>query len=157
MNSVDAMFIKPFIDGALNTLQVQCAVSASEKPPFLKGRAPEPALAIAGEIRIASDRFTGTIRIGFSEPVFLGLMERMLGERFPSITPELQDGAAELLNMIYGQAKIVLNQNGYSIEKAIPSVLTGEALAAPLPEGAKVIVLPFATPFGDFQIEIRGE
>jgi hypothetical protein len=48
-------------------------------------------------------------------------MGKMLGEEFKAITQDLQTGAAELLNIIFGSAKVVLNEQGYAIQKAIPT------------------------------------
>jgi chemotaxis protein CheX len=154
MPQIDASFFKPFVEGTLKTFKVQCKTDASHESPFFKGTKPEPTFAIAGVIDIASVTFTGRISLCLPEPVFLGMMERMLEEPFPEITPELQDGVAELLNMIFGQAKVTLNEQGHTIQKAIPKVVTGDELNG---NGAKVIVLPFKTDLGVFHIEIRND
>ncbi|NDG84724.1 MAG: chemotaxis protein CheX [Proteobacteria bacterium] len=120
------------------------------------GQGPELEIALAGVIRISGERFTGKVALCFPEKVFLGLMERMLGEAFPEITPELRDGAAEILNIIYGQAKVALNQSGPPVEMAIPAVIHGEELKNRTDGGGKVFVLPFTSDVGEFRIEIFG-
>ncbi len=154
MPQIDASFFKPFVEGTLKTFQVQCKTDASHGAPFIKGTKPEPIFAIAGVIDISSSTFCGRISLCLTEAVFLGMMERMLDEPFKEITPELQDGVAELLNMIFGQAKVVLNEQGHTIQKAIPTVLRADQLVA---TQAKVVVLPFNTDLGIFHIEIQSD
>jgi chemotaxis protein CheX len=154
MNQIDPAFFKPFIEGALNTLKVQCKTDASHDHPYFKGAKLQPPFAIAGMIEIASSTFTGSITLYFSESVFLGIMTRMLDEPFTEITDDLQDGVAELLNIIYGSAKITLNQNGHQIQKAIPTVVRGEKLQEAIESKLKTLVLPFKTDLGEFHIEI---
>jgi len=61
------------------------------------------------------------------------------------------------LNIIYGSAKVALNEKGHQIQKAIPTVVRGEKLLTTHLSHSKVIVLPFKTDLGDFQIEICSE
>jgi chemotaxis protein CheX len=82
------------------------------------------------------------------------MMERMLGEKYPEITQELEDGASELLNIIFGQAKKVLNERGYRIEKAIPTIIRGTDVAIRHHTASPTVVLPFDTDLGVFHIEV---
>ena len=106
---------------------------------------------------MSSEKFQGTITLCFTGPVFLSIMGSMLGETYTEITKDLEDGAAELLNIIFGTAKATLNQQGHSIQKAIPTVVRGHALHTSQPKGAKAIVLPFKTDKGEFHVEIASE
>lgn len=157
MSQLDPKFFKPFVDGTINTLKIQCDVVAKHVQPFIKGTKPQPDFAIAGVIGITSSAFNGNIVLCFPEEVFLRLMSKMLGEEYKEITNDLQDGAAELLNIIFGQAKTLLNNQGYVIQKAIPSVIRGNKLVTTTLTRTRVIVLPFQTEFGDFQVEICSE
>jgi chemotaxis protein CheX len=157
MSQIDVKFIKPFIDGTINTLKVQCSVEAKPGTPFVKGTREQPAFQLAGVIGITSEAFTGSINLCFPEAVFLAVMTNMLGEAFTSITDDLQSGAAELLNIIFGSAKIVLNEQGYAIQKAIPTVVRGEGLKATQLGQRPAIVLPFTSSVGEFHIEITLE
>ncbi|MGK5083067.1 chemotaxis protein CheX [Bdellovibrionota bacterium FG-1] len=157
MPQLDVNFFKPFIDGTLNTLKIQCQLEATHAKPFIKGTQPQPKFEIAGVIGLTSETFAGNITICFPAVVYLTLMSNMLGEKYTEITQELQDGAAELLNIIFGSAKAILNKQGYTIQKAIPTVIRGESLQTSYIGSGQVIVLPFVTPAGDFHIEISME
>jgi len=154
MSQLDTSFFKPFIEGTLNTIQVQCNLKATGEVPYIKGTRPLMDVAIAGNIGITSPKFNGSITLCFPEKVFLGMMERMLGERFPEITAELQDRVAELLNIIFGHAKVILNNQGHTIQKAIPMVIRGANIQTIQMSKNKTFVLPFSTERGPFSIEI---
>lgn len=154
---LDTEFLNPFIDGALKTLKVQCSLDAAPSKPSLKTPGQVCDIAIAGVIGLTSEHFTGTISIGFSQSLFLDLMSNMLGEKFTEITKDLEDGAGELLNIIFGQAKIVLNEKGYAIQKALPTVVRGEKLTVNHLTPAQVIIIPFTTSSGPMFIEVGVE
>jgi chemotaxis protein CheX len=79
----------------------------------------------------------------------------MLGESHKEITPETADLVAELLNIIYGQAKTELNAGlGLDLPPALPTVLRGEKLSLRQNSSAPVVVLPFQSDLGIFHVEI---
>ena len=151
---IDVNFFKPFIDGTRTTFKIQCGVEITHGKPFFKGTQKQPSFEIAGIIGITSAGFNGSIAICFPEQVYLKIMSNMLGENYTQISDDLKDGAAELLNIIYGSAKVVLNQQGHSILKAIPTVISGSNLNTSHFAKSKVMVLPFRIEEGEFDIEI---
>lgn len=158
MADYDLKFIKPFIDSALNTLQVQCSLECKTGKPFVKGKdVVQPDFEIAAIIGLTSPSFTGSIAICFPKAVYLKIMSNMLMSEFTEITQDLQDGAAELLNIIFGGAKTVLNQQGYTIQKAIPTVVRGQHIQTSHLSTSPVMVIPFGTIAGEFHIEISTE
>jgi chemotaxis protein CheX len=156
--TVDVNFIRPFVEGSLETLKVQCQIESQSGSMFLKGKSPLGyEVAIAGVIGLSSKAFTGSVAICFTETLFLKLMSNMLGEAFTAITPDLEDGAGELVNIIFGHAKRVLNTQGYAIEKAIPTVVRGKGVEVKHITPHPTIILPFQTTDGPFHIEIGVE
>ncbi len=155
--NVDVKFFKPFIDGTISTLKTQCKLEATPGKPALKKDAPTIPYDIAAVIGLTSSAFTGSITLGFPKAVFLTLMNNMLGESFTDISKDLEDGAAELLNIIFGQAKVVLNAQGYDIQKAIPSIVRGDNLSTTTLTHGPVIFLPFTITNGTFFIEFSIE
>lgn len=154
---MDIQFFKPFVDSTLKVLSVQCKVDAIPQKPFIKGTQPQPVFEIAAVIGITSAAFTGSVTLCFPEKAFLVLMSNMLGEQQTEINCYLQDGAAELLNMIFGATKVILNERGYQFQSAIPSVILGEKLKTAHMTQKKVFVLPFEFPDNEFHIEISAE
>jgi chemotaxis protein CheX len=154
MPKIDGVFLKPFIEGTKTTLKVQCGVDSTIGAPYIKGSGPETKADIAAVIGLTSETFNGTLTLLFSKQLYLKAMTNMLGEAVTTINKDNQDGAGELLNIIFGWAKKVLNPKGYTIQKAIPTVLTGDNMTTRQLTTAAVYVLPFKTEFGMLYIEI---
>ena len=58
MAQLDVRFFKPFVEGAINTLQTQCSLPVSSGKPFLKGQRLAQS-ARASEIRIGNTGDSG--------------------------------------------------------------------------------------------------
>lgn len=154
---IDVQFINPFVEATIKTLEVQCQLKIQSQKPYLKNQSNAQKSDIAAVIGLTSKTFQGSIAICFSESVFLALLNQMLQETNQSITKELEDGAAELLNIIFGNAKKVLNEKNYQIEKAIPTIVRGKALEVKHLTKSASVVLPFESSIGQFWIEIASE
>ncbi len=150
---LDLNFVNPFILGAVDVLKVQCQIQLEGGKPFLKGREVQPVFAIAAAIGLTSENFKGAISLNFQEKFYLSLLSNMLGETVTEINNETQDGAAELLNMIYGSAKTQLNAKGYTLQRAIPTVSRGSGLITSH-GNQPIIVVPMRSEFGQMHLEI---
>ncbi len=152
---MDVNFINPFLIATAHVLQVQASTQALAGKPVLKTAGSQLFGDISGVIGLVSDAFVGTVVITFPESTFLKIMSRMLGEEFKELTPEIRDGASELTNIIFGQTKLLLNEKGFGIRTAIPSVVTGKSHSIQtLSQGGPRVAVPFKTDIGDFEIEI---
>ncbi len=151
---MDVTFLNPFIDGAMETLKIQCSTEATPGVPFLKTKQFHDDVDIAGVIGLKSPSFRGSIALCFPEKTFLEMMSAMLGEEFRVISKDLEDGAGELLNIIFGQAKKKLMEKNYRVDQAIPTIVKrlDEKIGQLTPE--PTVVIPFQTPRGAFHIQI---
>ena len=152
--ALDIDFINPFLDAALQVLKVQFQTEAKAGKVYVKKADDKFSGDISGVIGLVSATFNGSVVISFPEATFLKLMSRMLGENFTELTQDITDGAGELTNMIFGQAKIVLNEKGYGINTALPSVITGKGHSVSSLTNGPIVVVPFETDIGPFFIEI---
>ena len=146
--------INPFLNAVIKTLDVQCSMKASAGKPVLRGEA-VPTIAIASVLALSSKGFSGTLVIGFPKTVFLKVYESMLGESQTDITEETQDAAAELLNIIYGLAKVELNLIGHTFDRALPTVVVGEGLRVRQNSNVPAVQIPFTTEHGTFFVGIE--
>lgn len=155
---VDTDFIRPFIVGTQQAFGVQANTPIQPEKPFAKTAQHQPQIAIAGVINIVSNVFRGNIALCFPKEVFLAIYKNMIDEEHTEITPEIQDACGELLNILFGVAKAELNNTqGYEIEKALPTVLSGDKIKVQQTTALPVIVLPFKTPAGYFYLELVAE
>lgn len=152
--TLDTEFINPFLMATIHVLKVQALVESKAGKVYMKN-ASDPCIGdISGVIGIVSDSFKGSVVVSFPEMTFLKIMSSMLGEEFTKVDREILDGAGELTNMIFGQAKIVLNEKGLGIKTAIPSVVSGKDHSLSSFTKGSVIVVPFESDAGKFFVEI---
>ena len=150
----DVNLIKTFVEGAVDTLKVQCSLEATVGKPYKKADGIKSLdVDIIGVIGLTCKSFKGTMAICFPTKTYLGVMSGMLGETYTEMNDDIQDGAGELLNIIFGYTKRILNQQGYEIEMAIPSVIYGKNIEVQHAKETSVFV-PLSTPAGDFYVNI---
>lgn len=152
--ALDVNFINPFLSATMTVLKVQASTEAKPGAPYKKDPSEKYFGDISGVIGLVSEAFVGSVVISFPETTFLKIMSRMLGEEYTAITKEIEDGAGELTNIIFGQAKVALNEKGYGIRTAIPSVVSGKDHSVQSVTRGSRIVIPFETNVGKFVVEI---
>lgn len=152
---IDVDFINPFIESSVKTLNAMCGVENIEAAkPYLLNEEEVLDIDISGTLAITSPYFRGSIAISFSNQVYKDLVSKMLEEGQEEITLDNQDGAAEIINIIFGQTKAVLNTRGYSLQRAIPSVMRGENHKIYQNSKIPVLLVPFSSDAGNFFIQI---
>lgn len=153
---LDINFINPFLGATLSVLKVQAGITAEAGKVFRKdslNQSPSQS-DITGIIGIVSDAFNGSVSISFPEATFLKVMSGMLGEDITEMSRDLLDGAGEVTNMIFGQAKVILNERGYGVKIALPQVISGKKHALNQTSKGPTVIVPFSSPAGNFFIEI---
>lgn len=152
---MDAHFLNAFIEATVNVLATQCSLNVVAGQAFLKGPDDRFPFEIAGVVSANNPKFAGSISLCFTSATFLKLYEGMVGEKHEKITTEIEDAAGEILNMIFGRAKTTLNDKlGYTLDKAIPTVLAGSKLHLRQYGKGEVMIMPFESSAGAFRIEI---
>lgn len=148
--------IKPFADGTVSTLKVMCSVECSAGEAVScdgKCRLAEGD-GIIGIVPLTGRGIVGSVGLWMPDRVFLALMNSWLGESYSEVNEELEDGAAELLNVIFGQAKRILNQRDFEIEQAIPTIIRGSGVQLRQVTQGIGRVIPFQGSFGEFRLQI---
>lgn len=151
---IDINFINPFLGATLNVLKVQAGVTAEPGKVFAKKPGENVHGDVSGVIGIVSDSFNGSVIISFPEKTFLSVMSGMLGEEYKEITKDILDGAGEITNMIFGQAKVTLNERGYGVKVALPQVISGRNHSLSAMSKGPTVIIPFSSSAGDFFVEI---
>lgn len=151
---LDVDFINPFIDSAMSTLNSLCGVNniKAEKPFLFENQ--DLNVDISGVLAITSPYFRGSIAITFNADVYKVVVGKMIEENVESISIDNEDGVAEIINIIFGQTKAVLNQKGYSLQRAIPHVTKGHNHKILNDSKIPILLVPFKSELGDFWIQI---
>ena len=156
-------FIKAFVNATLRTFLVQAKIQAKRESIRVKTENKGRLLGdISGIIQVKGARFSYAIMLSFPKATFLALVGRLLGEEHTEIHADNQDAAAEFMNIIFGQAKLVLNLKGANLVPQLPKIALaskfqgfdfGSNAITRLEEG-KTVMIPFESPLGPFFIEV---
>lgn len=152
--SLDVNFVNPFLAATVEVLKTQAKTTSVPGKVYVKKPGETNSGDISGVIGLVSQAFSGSVVISFPEFTFLEIVERLFGEKHTTITKEIEDAAAELTNIIFGVAKVSLNEKGYGIQTALPSVICGKGHSVKSAVQGLVVVVPFDSDAGPFFIEI---
>jgi CheY-specific phosphatase CheX len=151
---IDVDFINPFIDSSIETLETMCkAEGLKPEQTYLLGKDETLEVDISGTLKISSPYFKGIIAISYPDEVYQKLVLGILEGKDKDIDLNNQDAAAEMINIVFGKTKALLNANGYKLERAIPNVLRGSGHKIQS-SNAPVLLLPFNSNAGKFFIQI---
>lgn len=154
---VNAKLCYPFIEAMMNTLKVQCGtVGRVGKPAFKDRNSGDRADVIISTNLISTD-LMASISLCFPQSVFFKLMGKMLGEIFSEVTPDLEDAAKELMNIVFNQAKKPLVEKGVKATRSIPMIVFGAKLNQCYLTRGSTIALPVDTDYGPFSIEVTAQ
>lgn len=153
--SMDVNFVNPFIKSSISTLEMMCFVqNLTHLAPKLYSsnlsQDPTLHLEIVGTLEMESPNFKGRLSLCFPKKTFLKITSNMLGANYTEITPEIEDSAAELTNIIYGQTKKILSEKGYSFNKSFPKVVINNDKIHQLFKDNLTIYIPFLCEEGKF-------
>lgn len=149
---MDANLINPFIEATLHVLETMASTRAKAGKPYLK----KDQVArgdVSGVIGMTGET-RGTISISFSEASILPIVSNMLGEEMKEMNEEIKDAVGEVTNMISGQARKRLDEQGRSLKAAIPTVIMGKDHSITHMTTYPIIAIPFSTDNGEFTIEV---
>lgn len=150
---MDVKFINPFLNAAVNVLKVMAFTDARPSKPYLKNerRARGDVTGITG---ISGDA-EGSLSITFSAECIMGLMSNMFGDQIDEINQEVEDAVGEITNMICGDARRQLSENGgYKLSATIPTVISGTNHTVKHISEGPFLAIPFETDAGPFTVEV---
>lgn len=149
---MDVRFINPFLEGTVSVLKTMAFVEPRAGKPYLK----MDSLAkgdISGIIGLTGSA-TGSLALSFSEGAILKIVSNMLGEEIKSINSDIKDAVGEVTNMVSGVARKNLEAEGFYIQAAIPTVVTGKDHSIAHVMGGPSLIIPFEIDEGIFVVDI---
>lgn len=155
-NQLDPVIPKSLIESIKDTFTVQ----ANTPIEILQVKAMDVSSStqentdLIAAIGMNSGKFSGTVAICFPTNTFLGIVNRMLGENYTSVTNENADAASEILNILYGGARVKINKAGHDFTPAIPTVTRGKNLRIAHGESKKVVRIDCQCEFGPLHLEV---
>lgn len=149
----DAKVMNAFIDASKNTLTTMAKlVKCQHNAPFILQPGQDLKTDVSGIIQMISAKFNGSLIISFPSDTLLQVAGRMLDSKYDKMNDEIAEAAGELLNIIWGQTRRILEYEKYDMKSAFPSVVTGAHHRIEQYEQVPTMVIPFTTECGDFYI-----
>ena len=149
---MNVKFINPFLEGTISVLKTMAFVEPRAGKPYLK----MDSLAkgdISGIIGLTGSA-TGSLAVSFSEAAILKIVSNMLGENIKSMDGNIKDAVGEITNMISGVARKNLEADGFYIQAAIPTVVSGKNHSIAHVMGGPSLIIPFEIDDGSFVIDV---
>ena len=143
---MDVKFINPFLNGTINVLKTMAFVEVQPGKPFLK----KDHLALGDVTGIIglTGTATGSLSVTFNFALIQMIMSNMLGEDVSEVTNDVRDAVGELTNMISGDARRMLQQEGLTLNAAIPTIVAGKDHTIKHVVSGPIIVIPFTAEGG---------
>lgn len=154
-------FSKPFLDALKETftMMVQCDLTTHSPKIKDSATARGDITALIGmnglvEADGAEKPFKGLMAISWPEDVYIKMASKMLFEEFTEYNDEIADSGAEIVNIVMGNAKASLANDGFKIDMATPSTVKGKEHEIKYPANTTVIEVTCSSECGDFVLEL---
>lgn len=141
-DKIDVRLCYPFVQAFIDTLKVQCGLVAKMGKPQFKQSKNTNSTDIVAITGIASDDTLAAVALTFETEIFLEIMGSMIGEKCEELTPDLEDGVSELLNIVFNQAKKTLKEKKYGGFRSIPTIIFSPNMRVRYLTRGRPIVLP---------------
>ena len=112
--------------------------------------------SITGVIGLAGTH-KGVLAIHFPHPVAMAITGSFLGMDVEEINEDVEDAVGELANMLGGNIKSILSDNGRDIDLSLPSVISGESYDFQPTRDVDRVVIPLQCDAGQFTVELELE
>ena len=145
-------FINPFLNAARDVIKTMAFVNCVPGKPFLKDDR-KASGDVTGIIGITGDT-EGSLSITFNQDCIENIVSNMIGEEVQGIDDQVRDAVGEITNMISGMARRELEQQGYLLRAAIPSVVSGQGHVIQHISPGPCVAIPFETEKGKFLVEV---
>ena len=131
---MNVAFINPFLAAVVHVLQTMAFTETRVGKPCLKGKSPLSQGDVTGIVGLIGEQH-GSLAVSFSEAAILQVVSNMFGEECKEINDEVRDAVGELTNMICGDARRILAEQGHQFQAAIPTVIDGKGHKTSVTQG----------------------
>ncbi|WP_432734803.1 chemotaxis protein CheX [Maridesulfovibrio sp. FT414] len=142
---------KPFIKAAVDVLSMMAMITPKPGKPYVK-KVNTATGDVTGIVGITGD-MNGTISITFTKGCAIAIVKNMLGDDIQDILQDVQDAVGEIVNMVSGQARAGLAEQGLVFSGSTPSVIMGDNHSITHIATSPIMAIPFTTDSGEFTIE----
>ncbi|HNX95419.1 MAG TPA: chemotaxis protein CheX [Holophaga sp.] len=149
---MNVAYVNPFIESTLRSLDMMAGIKADKTGLALK----EDLITtydISAIIGLTGET-SGSIIISMPEKLACKVASNMLMEEIPALNKSVEDAIGEIGNIVVGDARRALIQEGHSLNISIPTVVIGAGHKISRSGDVPCIAIPFTTSFGDFEVNV---
>jgi CheY-specific phosphatase CheX len=154
-------FSAPFVESTKEIFKVMISTDVRLHSPRLKvdrrSRGDITAfIAMNGVVGIGDNKkdFAGLLALAFTEPVYLAVASRMLGEEYKEYGPDVADVGAEIVNIILGKSKPALHALGIQLGMSNPSTIMGRQHEISFPRTGEVVEIIVESDMGQMFLDL---
>ena len=149
---MDVKIINPFLAAAVNVLKTMANIVPTPGKPFLKKD--RAALGDVSAIIGITGAAQGSMALTFSESCICAIVQNLFGSPVNDVNDEVLDAVGELTNMICGDARRRLGEEGVSLQAGIPTIVSGKDHSLTHVHDGPRLAVPFDTAHGQFVVEV---
>lgn len=151
MHRQDVTIAKHFIKATKDIISTMAFMTPEEGKPFAKKNAPQEGdiSAVIGVTGMCK----GTISVSFERAAAHELLVGMLGDDIQDEQQDMEDCVGEISNMISGQARASLDEDGLNLQGSTPTIVTGNRHSIHHTASGPVIAIPFKLGQSAFTVE----
>lgn len=149
---MDVKLINPFLTAAMHVLKTMAGIDARPGKPFLKKD--NIAIGDVSAIIGITGAARGSMALVFTEKCIMEIASNLVGEVFTELNGEVRDAVGELTNMICGDARRRLSEEGFSLQAGIPTIVAGKEHSIMHVADGPRLAVPFETAHGGFMVEV---
>ncbi len=149
---MNVAFINPFIESTLRSLEMMASITAEKT-----GLSVKEDLITTFDISaiIGLTGYTsGSIILSFPKNLACRIASNMLMEEIPELNQSVEDAVGEIGNIVVGDARRILIQDGFSLSISVPTVVVGTGHKISRTGDVPCIAIPFNTPYGEFEVNV---
>ncbi len=149
---MNVAFINPFIESTLRSLEMMAGIKAEKTGLELK----EDLITtydISSIIGLTGET-SGSIIISVPAKLACKIASNMLMEEVTGLNQSVEDAIGEIGNIVVGDARRALIQEGYQLNISVPTVVVGTGHKISRSSSVPCIGIPFTTEFGDFEVNV---
>ncbi|MGA2081180.1 MAG: chemotaxis protein CheX [Holophaga sp.] len=149
---MNVAFINPFIESTLRSLDMMAGIQAEKaglelKEDLITTYDVSAIIGLTGET-------SGSIIISMPQQLACRIASNMLMEEIATINKNVEDAIGEIGNIVVGDARRALIQDGHSLNISIPTVVIGAGHKISRSGDVPCIAIPFTTQFGQFEVNV---
>lgn len=149
---MNVAFVNPFIESTLRSLDMMAGIKAEKvglelKEDLITTYDISSIIGLTGET-------SGSIIISLPARLACKIASNMLMEEITSLNKNVEDAVGEIGNIVVGDARRALIQEGFSLNISIPTVVVGAGHKISRSGDVPCIAIPFRTELGDFEVNV---